>query len=134
MSPGIPEQPDVCYEFILYIWTCTDIHIGSVGKVDIRYCGENQLGQRERISGGLITLNCCVVLCVCVCCGCIIGWHRCAYQMSRGKGIISTITGRSRPAVTTTAWHPFGNCLAPATCRFHKPAIRHRACISQHTL
>lgn len=54
--------------------------------------------------------------------------------MSRGNGIISTITGRSRPAVTATAWHPFRNCLAPATCRFHKPAIRQWACISQHTL
>lgn len=55
-------------------------------------------------------------------------------RWARENGFISTITRRSRPAVTATAWHLFGSCLAPETCRFHKPAIRHRACISQHTL
>lgn len=88
-----------------------------------------------------INLNLILIHCSCVCVlwrvlffFCFFSQRRCAYPMSRGNGIISTITGRSQPAVTTTAWYPLGNCLAPATCRFHKPAIRHWACISQHTL
>lgn len=96
------------------------------GETSLCFAGCNFRRLQACVHGIFVRAPVCVYVCVCV--------HRCARQMSRRNGIISTITAGSQPAVTTTAWLPFGKCLAPATCRFHKPAIRHWAWISQHAV
>lgn len=141
------EPSHFWYGLIFYVFMVWEVHVGSIsinywwGKpsIKLRFLKNELTFWKVNLWGTdnnkliLILMywfyfNCMLWLSMVLC------WHRCAYQMSRGNGIISTITGRSRPAVTATTWHPFGNCLAPATCRFHKPAIRQWACISQHTL
>lgn len=145
-----PEYP-IGMSCTAYYFMVADVHVGSVGissgqsKQAKRHKGRDlktelafwkvYLRGIDNNKTVLILMHCCFFSVVRSSCQrCFFHWHRCEYQMSRGNGIISTITGRSRPAVTATAWHPFGNCLAPATCRFHKPAIRQWACISQLTV